>query len=137
MLYPIYVHLGDNEHAHGVTVPDFPGCFSAADNWDDLPGMVQEAIEVYCDGEDMFLPEPSSLEQLMQNKDYQNGIWIMLDIDVSRLHKKSVHLNVSLPTHLLSLIDHYANHHQMTRSGFLSLAAQEKIEKDKNETKVV
>jgi predicted RNase H-like HicB family nuclease len=95
MLYPIYVHLGDHEHAHGVTVPDFPGCFSAADNWDDLPSMVQEAIEVYCDGEDMRLPEPSSLEQLMQNKDYQNGIWIMLDIDVSRLHKKSVHLNVS------------------------------------------
>jgi len=129
MLYPIYVHLGDHEHAHGVTIPDFPGCFSAADNWDKLPGMVQEAIEVYCDGEDMLLPEPSSLEQLMPNKDYQNGIWIMLDIDVSKLLKKSVYLNVSLPTNLVSRIDSYANSHKMTRSGFLSLAAQEKIDK--------
>jgi len=34
MLYPVYVHLGDETHAHGVTIPDFPGCFSAAD---DLP----------------------------------------------------------------------------------------------------
>ncbi len=32
MLYPVYVHQGDAEHAHGVTLPDFPGCFSAADN---------------------------------------------------------------------------------------------------------
>ena len=30
MLYPVYVHIGDADHAHGVTFPDFPGCFSAA-----------------------------------------------------------------------------------------------------------
>nr|WP_295580638.1 type II toxin-antitoxin system HicB family antitoxin [uncultured Lamprocystis sp.] len=30
MLYPVYVHPGDADHAHGVTIPDFPGCFSAA-----------------------------------------------------------------------------------------------------------
>ena len=33
MLYPVYVHPGDESHAHGVTFPDFPGCFSAADEW--------------------------------------------------------------------------------------------------------
>ena len=37
MLYPVYVHPGDADHAHGVTFPDFPGCFSAADDWSDLP----------------------------------------------------------------------------------------------------
>ncbi len=31
MLYPAYVHIGDDQHAHGVTFPDFPGCCSAAD----------------------------------------------------------------------------------------------------------
>jgi hypothetical protein len=30
MLYPVYVHR-DLESSHGVTFPDFPGCFSAAD----------------------------------------------------------------------------------------------------------
>ena len=34
MLYPVYVHTGDTDHAHGVTFPDFPGCFAAADRWD-------------------------------------------------------------------------------------------------------
>ncbi len=33
MLYPAYIHIGDDQHAHGVTIPDFPGCFSAADEW--------------------------------------------------------------------------------------------------------
>jgi predicted RNase H-like HicB family nuclease len=47
MLYPAYVHIGDNQRAHGVTIPDFSGCFSAADEWENLPHMIQEAAEVY------------------------------------------------------------------------------------------
>ena len=58
MLYPVYVHLGDDNHAHGVTIPDFPGCFYAADDWDLLPTNIQEAIELYCEGEDMEIPVP-------------------------------------------------------------------------------
>ena len=45
MLYPVYIHMGDADHAHGVTFPDFPGCFSAVDDWIDLPAAVQEAVE--------------------------------------------------------------------------------------------
>lgn len=50
MLYPVYVHPGDADHAHGVTLPDFPGCFCAADDWQALPGVLQEAAELYCEG---------------------------------------------------------------------------------------
>jgi predicted RNase H-like HicB family nuclease len=50
MLYPVYVHVGDADHAHGVTFPDFPGCFSAADDWSDLPAAVQEAVEAHFSG---------------------------------------------------------------------------------------
>jgi predicted RNase H-like HicB family nuclease len=131
MLYPIYVHQGDAEHAHGVTVPDFPGCFSAVDNWDELPAMVQEAIELYCDGEYMELPKPSSLERLIKNEEYQGGIWMMLDINVSRLNLKSVQLNISLPSKLVSRLDAYISRHQMTRSDFLTLAALEIMDQNK------
>lgn len=55
---PVYVHLGDDNHAHGVTIPNFPGCFSAADDWDSLPANIQEAIELYCEGENMEIPVP-------------------------------------------------------------------------------
>ncbi|WP_245561993.1 type II toxin-antitoxin system HicB family antitoxin [Lamprocystis purpurea] len=30
MPYPVCRHPGDTDHANGVTIPDFPGCFSAA-----------------------------------------------------------------------------------------------------------
>ncbi|MCK5523065.1 MAG: type II toxin-antitoxin system HicB family antitoxin [Thiomargarita sp.] len=129
MLYPIYVHQGDEEHAHGVTIPDFPGCFSAADNWDELPTMVQEAIELYCDGEELELPKPSSLDKLTKDNKYQGGVWIMLDINIFKLNLKPVPINISLPSQLISHIDTYTHHHQMTRNDFLTRAAQEMLSK--------
>jgi len=128
MLYPVYVHEGDAEHAHSVTIPNFPGCFSAADNWNELPAMVQESIELYCDGEDMELPEPSSLDQLIENREYNGGFWMMLDINISKLNLKPVQINISLPSQLVSHIDDVCAHNQqMTRSGFLAMAAQKML----------
>ena len=130
MLYPIYIHQGNTDSAHSVTIPDFPGCFSAADNWNDLPMMVQESIELYCDGGEMELPKPSSLEQLIKDKKYQDGIWMMLDIDMSKLNLKSIPINISLPSTLVLRIDKVCAHNQqMTRSTFLAMAAQKILPK--------
>lgn len=41
MLYPVYVHVGNATEAYGVTFPDFPGCFSAADEWADWLAAIQ------------------------------------------------------------------------------------------------
>ena len=68
MLYPVYVHPGDERHAHGVTFPDFPGCFSAADDWADLPRLIQEAVEVYFEGEAGEVPPPTPLEVLAREE---------------------------------------------------------------------
>lgn len=43
-LGPVYIHK-DADTAYGVTFPDFPGCFSAADEMADLPRMAQEAVD--------------------------------------------------------------------------------------------
>ena len=51
--YPVCVRPGDGNHPHSITLPDFPGCFSAADERVDIPENVQEAIKVYCEGENM------------------------------------------------------------------------------------
>lgn len=129
MLYPVYVHPGDAEHAHGVTIPDFPGCFSAADRWEDLPAKVQEAVEVYCEGEDLDLPEPTPWETLAGRPDYQDGVWLLADIDLSRLRARSVRLNVSLPEGLVRRIDAHTKARHMSRSGFLAKAAAEALER--------
>jgi len=117
--------MGDENHAHGVTIPDFPGCFSAADDWQDLPRMIQEAIELWCEGQELALPKPTSLENLANNSEYNGGIWLLIDIDASKLETKSVRLNISLPQGLVSEIDSYAKTHGATRSGFLAQAARQ------------
>ncbi|MDD2500376.1 MAG: type II toxin-antitoxin system HicB family antitoxin [Geobacter sp.] len=127
MLYPIYIHTGDEQHAHGVTIPDFPGCFSAADSWEDIPRFVQESVELYCDGEDMELPAPTALEVLARDSEYSGGVWMLVDVDLSRLMTKAKRVNVTIPENLLVRIDRYAEAHHMTRSGLFAQAASRYI----------
>jgi predicted RNase H-like HicB family nuclease len=129
MLYSVYVHIGDENHAHSVTIPDFPGCFSAADDWDLLPSKIQEAVELYCEGEDMEIPAPTPLEELIKNPDFEGGIWVLVDVDILKLLTKPIPINIDLPEHLIKCIDHYAEAHQLTRSSFLARAALAEIQK--------
>lgn len=125
MLYPVYIHMGDEQHAHGATLPDFPGCFSSADDWQDLPRMVQEAVELWCEGQELDLPQPTPLTELVGNAEYEQGIWALMDINTAHLDTKTVRLNISLPQGLVKEIDRYAKEQGATRSGFLAKAARQ------------
>ena len=127
MLYPVYVHPGDEHHAHGVTFPDFPGCFSAADDWADLPRLIQESVEVYFEGEAVEVPPPTPLEVLARDPAYTGGTWLLVDIDLERVNPRRVRLNVSLPAALVARIDRYAAAHHLSRSGFLAQAAERRL----------
>ncbi len=124
MVYPVYVHK-DPDSAYGVTFPDFPGCFSAADDLGSVSRLAQEAVEVHFEGEDMEIPPPTPMEKLAADPNYEGGFWILLDVDLSKVKTKSVRLNISLPADLVGRIDRYAAEHRMTRSGFLAHAAQQ------------
>jgi predicted RNase H-like HicB family nuclease len=126
MLYPVYVHTGDAKHAHGVTFPDFPGCFAAADEWADLPAAIQEAVQAHFHGEGaQAVPEPTALEVLAADGQYRGGAWMLADVDLSRIDTSPVRLNISLPANLVEQIDEYARSHGATRSGFLAQAARQ------------
>ncbi|RDU96264.1 type II toxin-antitoxin system HicB family antitoxin [Trinickia dinghuensis] len=127
MLYPLYVHVGDAKHAHGVTFPDFPGCFAAADEWEDLPRAVQEAVESHFSDVDEIVPEPTPLEQLAHDPQYDGGVWMLFDIDLSRINSKAIRLNISLPERLVQQIDAAARERHMSRSAFLALAAEHEM----------
>ncbi len=128
MIYPVYVHVGDDQYAHGITIPDFIGCFSAADSFDAISKSVQEAIELYCEGEDMAMPVPTPLDKLMSNSDYVGGIWVMVDVDVSKINTRSIRINISLPESLISRIDQEAKIRNMSRSAFLAVSAQREMQ---------
>ena len=55
MLYPVYVHHEEGS-AYGAIVPDFEGCFAAADSLRDLPAAVQEAAEALFEGKEAGIP---------------------------------------------------------------------------------
>jgi len=90
MLFPVYVHMGNKKHANGVVFPDFPGCFSAADHWEDLPAMIQEAVEAHFGGESESIPKPTPLEKLVKKPEYIGGVWMLVNIDLSKLSARLI-----------------------------------------------
>jgi predicted RNase H-like HicB family nuclease len=108
MLHPVYVHLGNAEHAHGVEFPDFPGCFAAADDRAGLPAATQEAVQAHFHGEPEALPAPSALEALAADPRFSGGVRMLADVDLSRIDTTPVRLNISLPANLVEQIDAYA-----------------------------
>lgn len=84
MLYPVHIEPGDATHAHGISFPDFPGCFSAADEWTEIPAKAQEAVEAhFAEGEP--IPAPTDLQRWVDDPQYKGGIWLLIDIDLSRV----------------------------------------------------
>lgn len=130
MLYPVYVHT-EKDTAAGAIIPDFPGCFSAADDWNDLPKAVQEAVEAHFEGEDMAIPAPSALTDF-GGGEYEGGIWVFVDIDLDRVNTAKERVNLSVPVYALRVIDEHVNRVGDTRSHFMYEAALKEIRKTDN-----
>jgi predicted RNase H-like HicB family nuclease len=128
VLYPIYV-CKEPDSAYGVTFPDFPGCFSAADDAQDIARMAQEAVEAHFSGDDAPIPAPTAPDAWLDDPDYQGGFWMMVDIDLSKVHGKAVRLNISLPENLVQRIDAAAKARHLSRSAFLAMAATREMAK--------
>lgn len=124
MIYPAYVHLGDKKHAHGVTLPDFNGCFTSADNYIDLPASVQEAVELHFEGENLSIPVPSDINELEKTGEYEGGVWMLVNIDLNKLKTKPMRLNVSLPSHIVKQMDDFAIENHLTRSALIVKATE-------------
>jgi hypothetical protein len=71
------------------------------------------------------LPPPTPLEKLARDPKYKGGVWMLVDLDTTRLDPAPKRVNISLPSSLLSQIDAYAESHHLSRSGFLAKAAHE------------
>ncbi len=106
-------------------MPDFAGCFAAADDYADITVKIQEAIELYTEGEAMVIPRPSNIEALQASGEFEGGVWMLVDIDVSKLMSKPMRLNVSLPSHVVARMDAYAAEHHLSRSALIVKATEQ------------
>ena len=124
MNYIAIVHK-DKDSTYGVTLPDFPGCFSAADEIGDIQRGVQEAVEVYAEGEEGFLPPvPKTLDEVSSMKEAEGGVLMLVDVSFDFLDETVVPVNISMPAYMRERIDRAARKRGLTRSAYLVRAAQ-------------
>jgi predicted RNase H-like HicB family nuclease len=129
MKFPIVIHK-DAESDFSVTVPDLPGCFSAGSTIEEAMDMSREAIECHIEGifiDNESIPTASAIEQHQQNEDFKDGIWAIIDVDLSQLSIPSKSVNIEIPEILLNTVDHYARKHGKSRSSLLTQAVTEYI----------
>lgn len=125
--YYAVVHK-DADSAYGVSFPDLPGCFSAADSMDDVMANAVEAIELWMeDAQDV--PEARDLAAIRTaaSDDLAEGAFL-LAVPYIRRTGKQVRANISLDRGMLDAIDAAASVSGMTRSAFLAEAARNEIE---------
>ncbi|SPP31643.1 hypothetical protein ARAF_0785 [Arsenophonus endosymbiont of Aleurodicus floccissimus] len=130
MLYPIAIDK--SESSFGIRIPDIQGCFSGGETLNKAVKNAKEAIEAHLElllQDNESLPTANSIDKYFADDEYQNVIWAMVDIDVTRLMGKTEKINVTLPSLLIHRIDQYVLSHPEygSRSGFLAKVAADNI----------
>ena len=131
MEYPVVIHHEDNS-AFGVTVPDIPGCFSAGETMTEALHNAKEAINGHLeilaeDGEE--IPQATFVDDYLCVEEYSDGVWALVDIDITPYLGNTVRINVTLPEMVLNKIDEYVSHHSeyASRSAFFSAVSLKEI----------
>ena len=117
-----------NGKGYSVVFPDFPGLFSAGDDYDDALRMAHEALALHVaamehDGEN--IPKPRTLEEIKQTwEDWQewedNYNFVIGYVSLIPTHGVLRRVNVTLSEELLQRIDDVSRN----RSSFLENAAR-------------
>ena len=99
MKYPVVIHK-DKDSDYGVTFPDLPGCFSAGETIEEALANAQEAAECHIEGiliDSEPIPVPSNIEKHKDNPDFKDGVWAIIEVNLSKLSLKSKRVNITMP----------------------------------------
>ena len=123
-----YVAVIDKDpgSAYGVRFPEVPGCYSAADSFDDIVPNAIEALSLFFeDGEPV---PPRGIEAVREQvaDSIAEGAVLMM-IPYVRDRKRVVRVNLSLEKGFLDTLDEAARIRGMTRSAFVQKAAAREI----------
>ena len=119
----------DTDSAYGISFPDLPGCFSAADNEVDIIPNALEALELFL--EPAYQPPvPSGIDKIRTAPhvaaDLADGAYLMA-IPYHFNPGRSTRVNITINKGLLKLLDEEAELRKMTRSAFLAQAAEREV----------
>ena len=123
--------------AFGAIVPDAPGCTAQAASFDEVHADIIDALREWAvdrvaSGETLpaardivVLREDASLDA-----DFAAGA-VAVSVPVFLTGAKPVRVNISMDAGLVAAIDDASRRYGVTRSGFLAMAAQEKLATDR------
>jgi predicted RNase H-like HicB family nuclease len=123
--YLALVHK-DADSAYGVSFPDLPGCFAAADSESDLLWAGIEALELWFEDAAPVLPRGPAAIAAEVAEDLAQGAFLMA-VPLVRPSSRQKRVNISLDAGTLEAIDTAAEGLGLTRSGFLTMAALNEI----------
>ena len=117
----------DNDSAFGVTFPDLPGCFSAADRDEDIIANAAQALDLWF--EDQKDVEPSDVNEIVSScaSDLATMKAFVVAVPYIKSTRKSVRANISLDSGVLDALDIAAKQRNLTRSAFIAEAVQKEI----------
>ena len=119
------------ESGFSVTFPDFPGCISAGDDFDDAFRMAHEALSFHVDGlleDGDNIPAPRSLEEVKKSwEDWKvwekDGNFLVTKIALLPTRTKAARFNITMDEDLVEEIDSVTKN----RSAFLAGAARKAL----------
>jgi len=116
----------DKDPALGVVFPDFPGCISCGDNYDEAFRNAHEALALHINGlreSGLDIPEPRSLEEIERGwegyADWKENRFAITYINVLPVSQNKTYA-ISMDAALMAKIDARAKN----RSAFLAAAAK-------------
>ncbi|HEY3596246.1 MAG TPA: type II toxin-antitoxin system HicB family antitoxin [Paraburkholderia sp.] len=129
MQYPLYVHR-DGDTGFRARFPDFPRADARGESFGELKRNAQQVVELMYDRSEQLIPAPTcnTSELRALDMDDGEGLWMFIDINLTRVTSQAVGLQFSLLESLLQRVDAAAKERHMTRSAFMTLAAMHELE---------
>ena len=123
-----YVAVIDKDagSAYGVRFPDVPGCFSAADTFDEIVPNAIEALSLFFEDREIIPARSIEAVRAEVAKDLASGAVLMMIPHIAD-RRRVVRVNLSLDKGLLDTMDEAARARGMTRSAFVAKAATREI----------
>jgi predicted RNase H-like HicB family nuclease len=121
----------EEEGVYGISFPDFPGCVSGGDTFEDAVRKGESALQFHVEGmieEGLELPRPRTHSELLRDTEFRKASKGAAIIAVPlQPSGKSIRLNISLDERLLEQVDRAAEAAGQSRSAFLADAARSRL----------
>ena len=123
-----YVAVIDKDlgSAYGVRFPEVPGCYSAADSFDDIVPNAIEALSLFFEDGEPVPPRGIEAVRKQVAGSIAEGAVLMM-IPYVRDRKRVVRVNLSLEKGFVDTLDESARMRGMMRSAFVQKAATREI----------